>query len=307
MRKFSRNLFNKHLPFSVKILLSINGDKVRGLLVISVYLGVQSMCLAQVTHRSQAGGTVAKGSRELLSAPKVSTTSKSADKAETEIVAEKVILVPKIAPAGVDINYLPLFGHYEKTESQLVSDEMFLSECDREFKSRKEAGDFFNKMAWQYLSEGDKSTATYRFNLAYLLHPENIDIYWGLGVIEFQNGNYSQAIDLMDQGLALSDGKNYVFMTDLATVYIKKALGNTHSVIESQKAKDLLHKALLIQPQYTPAYVQLTVVSLVENDLDLAWENFHKAYELNPAELSKDVLMELLSRKDDPKGIFKKN
>ncbi len=279
----------------------------RGLLVISVYLGVQSMCLAQVTHRSQSEGTVPKGNRDLLNAPKVSTNAKPSEKAETEVQAEKVILVPKTAPAGVDINYLPLFGQYEKTESQLVSDELFLSECDREFKTRKEAGEFFNKMAWQYLSEGDKTTATYRFNLAYLLHPENIDIYWGLGVIEFQHGNYSNAIDLMDKGLSLSDGKNYVFMTDLATVYIKKALSNTHAVIETQKAKDLLQKALHIQPQYTPAYVQLTVVSLIENDLDAAWANFHKAYELNPAELSKDVLMELMSRKDDPKGIFKKN
>ncbi|MDT4854603.1 hypothetical protein FQZ97_889150 [compost metagenome] len=162
-------------------------------------------------------------------------------------------------------------------------------------------------MAWQYLSEGDKGTATYRFNLAWLLNPENFDIYWGLGVIEFQSGNYSNAIELMDKGLELSDGKNYVFMTDLATVYIKKALGNTHAIIESSKARELLNNAIKIQPQYTPAFVQLTIVSLLENNLDAAWENFHKAYELNPAELSREVLAELLSRKEDPKGIFKKN
>ena len=276
--------------------------------MFSVYLGVQSLCVAQVAHKSQAGGTVAKGNKDLLNAPKVTPAStKTIEATSAEVVAEKVVLVPKTAPAGVDINYLPLFGQYEKTEAQLVNDEMFLSECDREFKSRKEAGEFFNKMAWQYLSEGDKSTATYRFNLAYLLEPENIEIYWGLGVIEFQNGNYSQAIDLMNKGLELSDGKNYVFMTDLATVYIKKALGNTYSVIETQKAKDLLNSAIKIQPQYTPAHVQLTIVSMVENDLDAAWAHFHKAYELNPAELSKEVLLELLSRKEDPKGIFKKN
>jgi tetratricopeptide (TPR) repeat protein len=276
--------------------------------MFSVYLGVQSLCVAQVAHKSQAGGTVAKGNKDLLNAPKVTPAStKTIEATSVEVVAEKVVLVPKTAPAGVDINYLPLFGQYEKTEAQLVNDEMFLSECDREFKSRKEAGEFFNKMAWQYLSEGDKSTATYRFNLAYLLEPENIEIYWGLGVIEFQNGNYSQAIDLMNKGLELSDGKNYVFMTDLATVYIKKALGNTYSVIETQKAKDLLNSAIKIQPQYTPAHVQLTIVSMVENDLDAAWTHFHKAYELNPAELSKEVLLELLSRKEDPKGIFKKN
>lgn len=278
-------------------------------MVFSVCLGVQSICLAQVTNRSQSAGNVAKGNRDLLNSPKVSapaTPARSSVISQEEAV-EKVVVVARTAPAGVDINYLPLFGHYEKTETQLVNDELFLSECDREFASRKEAGAFFNKMAWQYLSEGDKGTATYRFNLAWLLNPENFDTYWGLGVIEFQNGNYTQAIELMDQGLALSDGKKYVFMTDLATVYIKKALGNTHSIIESSKAKELLNNAIRIQPQYTPAFVQLTIVSLLENDLDAAWENFHKAYELNPAELSREVLAELLARKEDPKGIFKKN
>ncbi len=290
-------------------MLSINGDKVRGLLVFSICLGVQSICLAQVTNRSQSTGSVAKGSRELLNSPKVSTVaapSRTAENAREEKV-EKVVVVTRTAPVGMDINYLPLFGNYEKTETQLVNDELFLSECDREFPNRKEASDFFNKMAWQYLSEGDKGTATYRFNLAWLLNPENFDIYWGLGVIEFQSGNYTNAIELMDKGLALSDGKNYVFMTDLATVYIKKALSNTHSIIESSKAKELLNTAIKIQPQYTPAFVQLTIVNLLENNLDAAWESFHKAYELNPAELSREVLAELLSRKEDPKGIFKKN
>ena len=281
----------------------------RGLLVFSVCLGVQSICLAQVTNRSQSTGSVAKGNRDLLHSSKVSTPAPATRSTAVpqEEAVEKVIVVTRTAPANVDINYLPLFGHYEKTESQLVNDELFLSECDREFASRKEAGDFFNKMAWQYLSEGDKSTATYRFNLAWLLSPQNFATYWGLGVIEFQNGNYTSAIELMDQGLGLSDGRNYVFMTDLATVYIKKALGNTHGIIESSKAKELLSEATRIQPQYTPAFVQLTIVNLLENNPDAAWENFHKAYELNPAELSREVLAELLSRKEDPKGIFKKN
>ena len=278
-------------------------------MVFSVCLGVQSICLAQVTNRSQSTGSVAKGNRDLLHSSKVSTPAPATRSTAVpqEEAVEKVIVVTRTAPANVDINYLPLFGHYEKTESQLVNDELFLSECDREFASRKEAGDFFNKMAWQYLSEGDKSTATYRFNLAWLLSPQNFDTYWGLGVIEFQNGNYTSAIELMDQGLGLSDGRNYVFMTDLATVYIKKALGNTHGIIESSKAKELLSEATRIQPQYTPAFVQLTIVNLLENNPDAAWENFHKAYELNPAELSREVLAELLSRKEDPKGIFKKN
>lgn len=281
----------------------------RGLIVIGLCISVQGICVAQVTNKSQSMGNVGKANADILNSPKTTATTslpKSTDTVIREEV-EKVVVVSKIAPKGVDINYIPLFGKYEKTEEQQITDEMFKSDCDKEFSSRKAAGDFFNKMAWQYLSEGDKVTAINRFNLSYLLNPDNFDVFWGLGVIEFQDGNFSNAIELMNKGVALSDGKNYVFMTDLATIYIKEAMSKPNAVIECAKAKELLNGAVKIQPQYTPAFVQLTIVNLLENHLDAAWENFHKAYDLNPAELSKEVLIELLSRKGDPKGIFKKN
>ncbi len=282
----------------------------RGLIVIGLCISVQGVCLAQqVTNKSQVMGNVGKGNADILNSPKTTATT-SVPKTTDSIIkeeVEKVVVISKIAPKGIDINYIPLFGKYEKTEEQQISDEMFKSDCDKEFSSRKEAGEFFNKMAWQYLSEGDKATAIYRFNLSYLLNPDNFDVFWGLGVIEFQDGNFSNAIELMNKGVTLSDGKNYVFMTDLATIYIKEAMSKPNAVIECAKAKELLNGAVKIQPQYTPAFVQLTIVNLLENHLDVAWENFHKAYDLNPAELSKEVLIELLSRKEDPKGIFKKN
>jgi tetratricopeptide (TPR) repeat protein len=290
-------------------MLSLKKENVRGLIVIGLCISVQGFCVAQVTNKSQAMGNVGKANADILNSPKTTATTsvpKSTDTVIKEEV-EKVVVVSKIAPKGVDINYIPLFGKYEKTEEQQITDEMFKSDCDKEFSSRKAAGDFFNKMAWQYLSEGDKATAINRFNLSYLLNPDNFDVYWGLGVIEFQDGNFSNAIELMNKGVSLSDGKNYVFMTDLATIYIKEAMSKPNAVIECEKAKELLNGAVKIQPQYTPAFVQLTIVNLLENHLDAAWENFHKAYDLNPAELSKEVLIELLSRKDDPKGIFKKN
>ncbi len=282
----------------------------RGIVFICICISVQSVCIGQVTHKSQTLGTIPKGNPELLNSPKsVASSPKEQQKTDTVIgeEVEKVVVVSKTAPKGVDVNFLPLFGKYEKTEEQLIKDEIFKSDCDKEFKTRKEASDFFNKMAWQYLSEGDRATAIYRFNLSHILNPDNFDVFWGLGVIEFQEGNYTSSIELMDEGLVLSDGRNYVFMTDLATVYIQQGIRNTNAIIETAKAKELLNKAIKIQPLYTPAFVQLTVVNLLENHLDAAWESFHQAYQLNPAELSKEVLAELLSRKDDPKGIFKKN
>ena len=266
-------------------------------------------CEGQVISKSQTIGNFGKGNAEIL--------KKGVDSGSTDVSrstgqsgsiedAHKIVIISKTAPVGVDINFLPLFGEYQKSEEQMIDDEIFLSECDKEFSSRKEAATFFNQIAWQYLREGDKPTAIYRFNLSYLLDSTNYDNFWGLGVIEFQEGNYSNAIDLMNRGLSHTDEKNYVFMTDLATIYIKQAIQRPNSVYETGRAKELLNKAIEIQPGYSLAYSQLTIINMLENKLDDAWNNFHKSAELNPLEVNAEILKELLSRKEDPKGIFKK-
>jgi tetratricopeptide (TPR) repeat protein len=224
-------------------------------------------------------------------------------KLEEERNAVKTNSMP---PLGVDINFLPLFGGYTKTESQQVDDFMFLSDCDKSFKSRGDASEFFAKMGWDYLSDGDKNTAINRFNLSWLLNPENIDAYWGLGVIEYQSSSFSNAILLMTKGIEISKNTNYVLMVDLATVYIKMAINNPNSLIETNIARGLIKNALEIQPKYTAAYMQLTLLNIFENKTDEAWESFHKGNELNIQEINPEILNELLQRKEDPKGIFKK-
>lgn len=216
-----------------------------------------------------------------------------------------VVVVNKFAPAGVDINYLPLFGEYLKTENQQLEDQMFISDCDKNFKNRVEASDFFAKMGWEYLAEGNKNLAIHRFNLAWLLDNENPDAFWGLGVVEYQSGSAQKAAKWMKRGIEINDQPNVSLMVDLATVYISCSVEKS-SREDLIKAYELLYKAIALQPEYTNAYMQLTVANIVENKIDEAWENFHKGYNLAPEEVSLDVLTELLNRKADPKGVFRK-
>jgi tetratricopeptide (TPR) repeat protein len=222
------------------------------------------------------------------------------------IDAEKIIVVTKTAPLNIDINTLPLFGEFEKTPGQKIIDELFVKECQKEFSSKKEASTFFSKMAWQYLEEGDKATALSRFNYAWLLDQDQTESYWGLGVLEYQAGNMSSAVSLLKRGLAISD-KNYIMMVDLATVYLKMAIQNQNSLFEINEAKTYINKAIEIQPSYTNAYWQLSTLYLIDNQIDMAWEAFHKAYQMNPIEINQELLVELLTKQADPKGIFKKN
>ncbi|CAH0996372.1 hypothetical protein EMA8858_02504 [Emticicia aquatica] len=211
----------------------------------------------------------------------------------------------RFAPKGVNIHLLPLFGEFDKTDSQKATDEEFLKVCDLNFKNRSEASEFFTARAWEYLSEGQKDTATYRFNLAYLLDDENAEAFWGLGVIAYQNEKYAQAIDLMKRGLEIDDDDNVTLIVDLSTVYIKCFTVDAEKD-DLKKAFELLTKALIKQPESANALMQLSLAKLLNDEIDEAWERFHQGYELDPDNASVEILEGLLAKKEDPRGIFKK-
>lgn len=215
------------------------------------------------------------------------------------------VVKKKLAPKGVNIHLLPLFGEFEKTDAQKAVDIEFLKACDANFKTRSEASEFFATRAWEYLGEGEKDTATYRFNLAYLLDDENSDVYWGLGVIAYQNEKYAQAIDLMNRGLEIEDDDNVTLIVDLSTVYIKCFTVDAEKE-NLKKAFELLTKALIKQPESANALMQLSLAKLLNEEIDEAWERFHQGYELDPDNASIEILEALLAKKDDPRGVFKK-
>ncbi len=211
----------------------------------------------------------------------------------------------RFAPAGTNIHLLPLFGGFDKTDSQKATDAEFLKVCDLNFKSRKEASEFFSSRAWEYLGEGQRDTATYRFNLAYLLNDENVDVYWGLGVINYQNEKYSEAIELMEHGLQLDNEDNTTLMVDLSTVYLKWFMVDSKTE-HIDKTFSLLADVIKKSPEYANAYMQLSLARLTNNQIDEAWDNFHKGYSLDPQSANPEILQALLEKKEDPKGIFKK-
>jgi len=215
-----------------------------------------------------------------------------------------VVLVGKVAPKGINIYEVALFGGFQKTQGQLEEEKLFLEDADRNFENREKASYFFSDMGWQYLSEGSKEMATYRYNLAYLLNPKNVDIFWGLGVIEYQKGELEEAIKLMSIGLEYGGDRNVTLLVDLATVHIKCFTEKHHST-DMPKAYELLDKAIALKPNFANAYMQLALANLVNGNIDEAWMSFHKGYEQNPGNADLELLSDLLHKKPDPMGIFR--
>ena len=207
-----------------------------------------------------------------------------------------------VAASG-NLNLQPLFGGKSRTEAQKTQDDAFLADCERNFSSRPEASKFFESRAWEYLREGNVDTATYRFNLAWLLDNKNANVYWGLSAIQAAKSKDDEALVLLDKALAL-EPKNSALLTDIAALHLnkykvkadKKSLQNSMAILE---------KAIQFDSTNAAAYTKMSMAYFYQDNYDKAWEYLHKSRAFNLTGMDFAYLTELIAKKKDPQGLFK--
>jgi tetratricopeptide (TPR) repeat protein len=197
---------------------------------------------------------------------------------------------------------LPLFGETTKSVEQIELEIKFLNDCDQNFDSRTEASKFFVERGWEYLKESELDTACYRFNLAYLLDNKNVEAYWGLGVVCFQQGYLTDAERLLRRGITI-DSTNVGLLVDLATVDVihYKESQENYELLEAEK---LLSRALEIDYSNANTHLKKAVLEYHKGNYNRAWESIHKTRELDQNLLDFDFIAELMAKRCDPKGIF---
>jgi Tfp pilus assembly protein PilF len=198
---------------------------------------------------------------------------------------------------------LPMFGKQPKTEAQQKADEKFLTSSDKSFTSRTEASNFFMDRGWEYFNEGKTDTAVHRFNLAWLLNPDNVNTYWAFGLIEQGKGNASEAIGMYERGLKYQP-KNSLLLADAASAYL--------NLFETSKKKKHLKQAVIyldqsIAADATNAYAlfNLSKVKYHQKKYADAWNYLHQSRDIDMLTLDYNFLDDLMAQMADPKGIFK--
>ena len=202
-----------------------------------------------------------------------------------------------------DVRYVPLFGSNKDAEEQMVNLKDFLIQCDKNFKDRIDASNFFAERGWEYLNEGLLDTATYRFNLCFLLNKNNFDAFWGLGSISYQKGKYEESTNLLRKSLELSP-ENSILMVDIATVQLacykeKKNCDDINSALK------LLEKSLQFDCTNANGWLKYSIAEYQLEHYEKAWEYLHKCRLLDVSFVDTTYIYELLTKKSDPLGIFK--
>lgn len=202
-----------------------------------------------------------------------------------------------------DIKYIPLFGSKKKAEEQMLNSTEFLIQCDKNFKDRIGASKFFADRGWEYLNEGLLDTATYRFNLCFLLNQDNCDAYWGLGSVSYQKGKYEESTKLLRRGLELSP-ENSILMVDIATVQLAcyKEKKNCDDIDDALR---LLEKSLQIDGTNANGWLKYSIAEYQLEHYEKAWEYLHKCRILDISFVDTNYVQELIAKYSDPMGVFK--
>jgi len=100
-------------------------------------------------------------------------------------VCALVLLAPGIAFAdcAYSPNLCPMYGGIEKTDEMIAADEAFIAKTEEMGLSHREGAEISIALGWKYFLRGDPNTGMSRFNQAWILDPENGDIYHGMAAI----------------------------------------------------------------------------------------------------------------------------
>lgn len=182
-----------------------------------------------------------------------------------------------LPPAHVNINTLPLYGGYDKTEDQQEADRKFVTTVIEEAGSREAAVSHFLKRGWEYLWNGDLETAVMRFNQVWLLDSENYEAYWGLAISQLMENKYEEGLLLLNQANSLNsfDG-DLSFDTGLAYTRYANTLrnnepDNTEQIREAEnKALEYFMNAEMWGHRSPALYNNWAALYIKNNQLSLA-------------------------------------
>lgn len=197
----------------------------------------------------------------------------------------------------------PLFGGLTPAAATQLFGAKQLEAVAASFASREEASTFFAQKGYEYLGENQADTATYRFNLAWLLNPSNPDVYRGLGIVASSAPTPDAAIILLNKGLALGPTNPYL-LADLGTSHLNR-YAQTRKKKDLTTGVELLQKAVALDPKHGVAWHQLAQGYYHQEKYAEAWDALHKGQALDMSSINFNLITELLARMPDPQGMFK--
>lgn len=191
-----------------------------------------------------------------------------------------------------NIRLLPRYGDVEKTPEQKKADRQLIDAYVAQTGSREKGSELIIKRGFDYLYKGDLKTAMYRFNQAWLLNPQNPNVYWGFGAVYFSLGDFDKALEQYDEGLK-ADENNSNILTDKATIYMTRYMDGK-SEKDYTQALSLFKKSYSINPTNQNTLFKISVCYFLKKECDNAWKYYNECQKLGGLPITKEYTEALI-------------
>lgn len=161
------------------------------------------------------------------------------------ILALSLCLAVAIPTAAQPVDQLPMYGGLDrKSDSSLrAADEKLIADTTRHYGSREKASAAFVGNGFSFYGRNDLVSAMRRFNQAWLLDPNNPEVYFGFAIVLHDKGRNCDAVTQFEK--AASFGRFVQGMApDAARVLVLCAVGDK-SLAEEAKAALLVRSDAL--------------------------------------------------------------
>jgi tetratricopeptide (TPR) repeat protein len=148
-----------------------------------------------------------------------------------------------LPPAASPIDQVPMYGGMDRSAypDLRAADETFIRGVTKEFGSREAASRNFVNYAFELYRKDDLARAMRRFNQAWLLNPNNAEVYWGFASVIHDRGDFCQSIMMMEKAIELGISPDRGFLADAGLVASRCAL--TSETLSPTEQKRYLEKS----------------------------------------------------------------
>mgnify|MGYP001788015720 CR=1 FL=1 len=204
---------------------------------------------------------------------------------------------------GVPFDQVPMYGGLDRNTNPTLraADEKLIQDTTQHYGSREKASASFTDTAFNYYRQGNVDFAMRRFNQAWLMNPNNPEVYWGFASVLHDQGKFCDGLKLLEIGLSKGPiQKGY--MPDHAVLYAGCARHGQG--ISLKQRSDFLEKSTEIfaaaeRDSEVPKpylYFQWARTHYALGEYTSAWEKIkeYRKYTSNPVD---DKLLTRLSEK----------
>ena len=209
---------------------------------------------------------------------------------------------------GTPIDQVPMYGGMDRSANPTLkaADDKLIQDTTQHYGTREKASMSFANTAFNYYRQGNVDFAMRRFNQAWLMNPNNPEIYWGFASVLHDHGNYCEGLKLLELGLS----KGHIqkgYMPDHAVLYAACALHGAGISPEQKseyirKSTEIFNSAELDTDVPKPyLYFQWARTNYALEQYASAWEKVHEYRKHTKEPFDATLLSRLSAKMPEPK------